>query len=248
MTDRETKVALVTGGSRGIGRATVQRLAQDGFDVAFCYRVNEPAARELVEKVSALGGRALALAADVTSMASVRELVATTEDQLGPIDVAVTAAGITRDKPLALMSDEEWDAVLGTNLDGVYHLCRAVVFQMIKRKSGAIVNLSSVAGVYGNPTQTNYSASKSGIIGFSRALAKEVGRYGIRVNTVAPGFIATDMTSAVSDKVIETMLKAIPLGRLGRPEEVAELVSYLASDRAAYITGATFQIDGGIVI
>ncbi|GAA1354189.1 3-oxoacyl-[acyl-carrier-protein] reductase [Catellatospora bangladeshensis] len=192
--------------------------------------------------------RALAWQCDVADHAAVRELVSTVAERLGDVDVLVTSAGIVRDNPLMMMTEQQWHEVLDTNLDGTFNACRAVVFEMMKRRSGSIVNISSVAGVYGNPTQTNYSASKAGIIGFSQALAKEVGRYGIRVNVVAPGFIETDMTGALSDKVKQTALKSIPLGRLGQPEEVADLVSYLASDRAAYITGTVMQIDGGIVL
>ncbi len=158
----------------------------------------------------------------------------------------MTSAGIVRDQPLLLMKDEDWNDVLDTNLDGTYHLCRSVVFEMMKRKSGCIVNISSVAGVYGNPTQSNYSASKAGIIGFTKALAKEVGQYGIRANVVAPGFIETDMTAALSDKVREQAVKNVPLRRLGRPEEVADSVSFLVN--AAYVTGAVLQVDGGIVV
>lgn len=248
MADSQSRVALVSGGSRGIGRATVLRLAEDGCDVAFCYRSNEDAARTLEKEAGELGVRVLAVRADVSNADDCKSFVAETQETLGPIDVAVTAAGITKDNPLLMMTDEQWNSVLDTNLDGVYHICRAVVFEMMKRKSGSIVNVSSVAGVYGNATQTNYSASKAGIIGFSKALAKEVGRYGIRANVVAPGFIDTDMTSVLSEKAIDKARKAIPLQRLGTAAEVADLIGYLASDRAAYITGAVFQIDGGISI
>ncbi|MFH9263221.1 MULTISPECIES: 3-oxoacyl-[acyl-carrier-protein] reductase [unclassified Streptomyces] len=248
MAEIESRVALVTGGARGIGRATVLRLARDGFDIAFCYQSNEAAALELEKEVSEIGVRVMSRKADVRDIELVRVLIAETEDTLGPIDAVVTAAGITRDNPLLLMKDEEWHQVLDVNLDGVYNVCRSVVFGMMKRKRGVIVNLSSVAGVYGNATQTNYSASKAGIIGFSRALAKEVGRYGIRANVVAPGFIDTDMTSVLTGKVKEKALESVPLGRLGQADEVADLVSYLVSDRAAYVTGAVVQIDGGITI
>lgn len=248
MTDNTAPVALVSGGSRGIGRAVVLRLAAEGYDVGFCYRSDEQAALELEKEAGEFGHRVLAVRADVTDGASVREWVARTESELGPIDLAVCSAGITRDNPLVLMSDEDWHGVLDTNLGGVYHLCRAVVFEMMKRKSGTIVNISSIAGVYGNATQSNYSASKAGIIGFSKALAKEVGRYNIRANVVAPGYIETDMTAELSEKVRKEAAKQIPLRRFGRAEEVADLVVYLASERAAYITGSVFQIDGGMTV
>ncbi|GGQ06526.1 3-oxoacyl-[acyl-carrier-protein] reductase [Streptosporangium pseudovulgare] len=242
------RIALVTGGSRGIGRATVLRLARDGFDVAFCHRSSPDKAGELEKEIGELGVRALAWQCDVADHAAVRELVSVVTERLGAVDVLVTSAGIVRDNPLMMMSEEDWNSVIGTNLDGTFNACRSVVFEMMKRRSGSIVNISSVAGVHGNPTQSNYSASKAGIIGFSRALAKEVGRYGIRVNVVAPGFIETDMTAGLPDKVREAALKNIPLGRLGRAEEIADMVSYLVSDRAAYVTGAVMQIDGGIVL
>ncbi|MET8093885.1 3-oxoacyl-[acyl-carrier-protein] reductase [Micromonospora sp. NPDC005220] len=246
--NQQRRVAMVSGGSRGIGRAVALELARDGYDVSFCYRSDEQAAGELEKSLTEIGARMLAVRADVVDPEAVRSWVSRTESALGPIDLVVNSAGITRDKPLLMMTDDEWHSVLDANLDGVYNVCRAAVFGMMKRKSGSIINISSVSGVYGNPTQTNYSASKAGIIGFSRALAKEVGRYQIRVNAVAPGFIDTDMTSGLSDKAKQNALAQIPLGRLGRAEEVAGLVSYLASDRAAYITAAVLQIDGGITI
>ena len=240
------RVALVSGGSRGIGRATVLRLAASGFDVAFCYRSDATAARALEKDVSALGVRVLARQVDVSQAAGVQALVEEVGDELGPIDVVVTSAGTIHDSPLVTMTDDAWHQVLDVNLDGVYHVCRATIFGMMKRRGGCVVNISSVAGVYGNATQTNYSAAKAGIIGFTRALAKEVGRYGVRCNVVAPGFIDTDMTSGLSDRTRERALDSIPLGRFGAAGEVADLIDYLVSERARYVTGAVFQIDGGI--
>jgi 3-oxoacyl-[acyl-carrier protein] reductase len=243
-----SKVALVSGGSRGIGSAVVQRLAQDGFDVSFCYRSDSAAAEVLAKEVAASGVRALTARADVTDANAVNEWLARTKGELGPIDVVVTSAGITRDKPLALMETEDWSQVLRTNLDGVFNVCRPVVFDMMKRRAGTLVTLSSVSGVYGNPTQTNYSASKSGVIGFTRALAKEVGRFGIRANAVAPGMIDTDMLAELAAPARAKLLDAIPLRRFGRADEVADLVSFLVSDRAAYITGSVVEVTGGLVV
>ncbi|MEU9987501.1 3-oxoacyl-[acyl-carrier-protein] reductase [Streptomyces sp. NPDC007971] len=248
MTDSTNRVALVTGGSRGIGRATVRALARDGFDVAFCYRSDDAAARTLEKEGEEFGVRIAGTRVDVADATAVRAWVEATEADLGALDAVVTAAGITRDNPLVLMTDEQWRQVMDTNLDGVYHVCRAAVFGMMKRRGGAVVNISSVAGVHGHATQTNYSASKAGIIGFSRALAKETGRSGIRVNAVAPGFIDTDMVAEMNDKARKDALAGIPLRRMGTAEEVADLVAYLVSDRAAYITGAVLQIDGGITL
>ena len=246
MDQTPTPVALVTGGSRGIGRATALRLADDGFDIALCYASDTAAARGLEKQLLDLGRQVHVQRADVADSAEVNDLVAETEDILGPITAVVASAGIIRDTPLALMEDEDWHAVLRTNLDGVYNVCRAVVHGMMERKHGSIVNLSSVAGLHGNATQTNYAASKAGIIGFTKSLAREVGRYGIRANVVAPGFIQTDITTALPEELLERALQQIPMRRTGQPEEVADLISYLVSERAGYITGAVMQIDGGI--
>lgn len=244
--DEKKPTALVTGGSRGIGRATVLRLADDGYDIAFCYASDEGAARALEKEASERGARVLAAKADVADATSAREFVASAQEEFEAVDLLVTSAGIVRDNPLLMMKDEDWNDVIDVNLNGTYNVCRAAIFEMLKRKSGCIVNVSSVAGVHGNPTQSNYSASKSGIIGFTKAVAKEVGPYGIRANVVAPGFIDTDMTSALSEDFRKRVLEQIPLRRLGRPEQVAEMISFLAD--ADYVTGSVFQIDGGIVL
>lgn len=242
------KVALVSGGSRGIGRAVVLSLAEHGHDIAFCYRADEQAADVLTKEVHELGRRAVATKVDVTDREAAAEWVARTAADLGTPDAVVTSAGITRDGAFVTMTGDRWTDVMRTNLDGVYNVCQPAVFLMLKQRRGSVVALSSVSGVHGNPTQVNYSASKSGVIGFTKALAKEVGRFGIRVNSVAPGLIETDMTAQMTDKAREKLRAAVPLGRFGTAEEVADLVAYLVSERAAYITGSVFEIDGGLVV
>jgi 3-oxoacyl-[acyl-carrier protein] reductase len=239
-------VALVTGGSRGIGRAIVARLAGDGYDVAFCYRSDGEAAEEAARAAEKAGARVHHERVDVADAARVREFVAAAERELGPPSAVVTSAGITRDRPLALMAEDEWRSVIDTNLDGTFHVCRASVYGLMRRRRGSVVTLSSVAGVHGNAGQTNYAASKAGIIGFTRSLARECGRYGVRANVVAPGLISTDMTADLPAEVAERHLASVPLGRAGTPEEVADLVSFLVSDRAAYITGQVVEINGGL--
>lgn len=248
MTVTDRPVALVTGGSRGIGRAVVHRLAADGYDVSFCYQSNVEAAALVAKSAGEHGARVRYHQVDVADHKQVQVFVKDTEDQLGPIDTVVTVAGVIRDKPLALMSDEDWQAVLRTNLDGTYHVCRAAIRRLMRRRRGSIVTVSSVAGVAGTPMQTNYAASKAGIIGFTMALSKEVGRYGIRVNAVAPGFIETDMLSGLTAEFTSSMLQRISLGRFGQAEEVAAMVSFLAGPQSSYVTGQAFRVDGGTAI
>lgn len=241
-------VVLVTGGSRGIGRAAVLRLAQAGYDVSFCYHSRRDDAAEVERLAADLGARVLACQVDVTDPAAVSAYVRRCEDELGPLEAVVASAGITSDKSMVMMADEDWTAVLRTNVDGTFYTCRAATFGMMKRRRGAVVTLSSIAGLYGNAGQTNYSAAKAAISGFTKALAKEVGRYGIRANTVAPGFIDTDMTDAMSPDVLKQAVPRIPLGRIGTADEVADLIEFLVSDRASYLTGQVLGIDGGLVL
>ncbi len=241
-------VAMVTGGSRGIGRAIALQLARDGYDVAFCYRKANEAAEQVEGAIEQLGRKAFAHVCDVSNWEMVQEFMSAAERNLGPFNVVVNCAGIIHDNPLILMKPTEWYSVIDTNLTGVFHVCRSAVFKFMKCRAGCLINIASVSGIYGNPTQTNYSASKAGIIGFSKALAKEVGPYGIRVNVVAPGFIETDMTESLRSKSLDEISKRIPLRRIGGVQEVADVVSFLASHKASYITGQTIQVDGGIVL
>jgi 3-oxoacyl-[acyl-carrier protein] reductase len=240
--------AIVSGGSRGIGRATALALAEDGYDVAFCYRGDLEAAAVTEVELKERGAAVYHAPCDVADGAAVEDFVKAAEGRLGEVTVLVNSAGIVRDNPMVLMPPEDWSAVVDTNLTGTFNFCRTVAFRFMKRRAGVIVNLSSVAGVYGQASQTNYSAAKAGINGMSKALAKELAPYGVRVNVVAPGFIDTDMTAALPDKVRDKAKKLIPLRRFGAASDVADLVSFLVSDRAGYITGQVVQVDGGIVI
>jgi len=244
----ERMVALVTGGSRGIGRAVAVQLAADGFDIAFCYRSGVEAAEETERLVREQGALCYHASCDVADGSAVETFIKAAEAELGPVYALVNSAGVVKDSPLVLMSPQDWTTVIETNLTGTFNFCRTVVFGLLKRGGGVVVNISSVAGVYGNAAQANYAASKAGIHGLSKSLAKEVARSGIRVNVVAPGFIETDMTADLTDKVRAGALKMVPLRRFGTAQQVADLVSFLVSERGGYITGQVIQVDGGITL
>ena len=242
------KCALVTGASRGIGRAVALKLASEGAKVALNFAGNEAAANEVRQEIEAMGGQAILVKADVADEAAVQDMVQKTADAFGRIDILVNNAGITRDGLLARMKEEDWDAVLSTNLKGVFLTTKAVAKLMMKQRAGRIVNMASVVGVTGNAGQANYSAAKAGVIGFTKTIARELASRGVTVNAVAPGFIDTDMTSVLSDKAKEAALAGIPLGRMGTPEDVAAAVLFLASDQASYVTGQVLHVDGGMVM
>ena len=242
------KVALVTGGSRGIGRAIALLLAKRGADVAINFAGNEAAAQATVDEIKALGRKAIMIKADVAVNAACVAMVDQVVQEFGKIDILVNNAGITRDGLLMRMKEEDWDAVLNTNLKSVYNCSKAAIKYMMKARAGRIVSISSVVGLMGNAGQANYAAAKAGIIGFTMALAKEVASRGITVNSVAPGFVNTDMTKVLPEKVVENLKAAIPLAKLGEPEDIAKAVAFLVSDDAAYITGQTLHVDGGMVM
>lgn len=242
------KVAIVTGASRGIGKAIAMCLAKAGSKVVVNYVSNAQAAEDVVQEIKNLGQEAIAVKADVSYTAEAEKLVQETQNAFGRIDILINNAGITRDNLLLRMKEEEWDAVIDTNLKGVYNCTKSVLKPMLKQRSGKIVNITSVIGLMGNAGQANYAAAKAGIIGFTKAVAKEVASRGINVNAVAPGFITTEMTESISVEARESMLKAIPLNRLGEPENVAEVVKFLVLPASDYVTGQTIAVDGGMVM
>jgi 3-oxoacyl-[acyl-carrier protein] reductase len=231
----------VTGASRGIGAAIARELASAGARVAVNYRASAETAEQLAGEI---GG--VALAGDVADAEQARGLVERAEEALGELDILVNNAGVTRDTLIARMSDDDWNSVIATNLSGAFYTCRAVARKMLRRRSGAIVNLTSFVGLHGNPGQANYAATKAGLIGLTKALAKELGTRGVRVNAVAPGYITTDITAGLPEELRETLLTLTPLGRLGDPEDVARAVRFLCSDEASFVTGEVLLVDGGL--
>ena len=242
------KTAVVTGGSRGLGRAVCLELAKGGANVVLCYAGNAAAAEETAKACEALGAQVLAVKCDVSDAAQVKELMDAAVARFGRIDILVNNAGITRDGLLMTMKEEDFDAVTATNLKGTFLCMKAVARLMMRQRYGRIVNLSSVVGLRGNAGQVNYAASKAGVIGMTKSLAKELASRGVTVNAVAPGFIDTDMTAAMPEAAKTATLATIPMGRLGAPEDVARAVAFLASDEAAYITGQVLAVDGGMAM
>jgi 3-oxoacyl-[acyl-carrier protein] reductase len=240
------KVALVTGASRGIGRACAIKLASLGAKVVVNYSKSQAGADQVVAAIKASGGEAVAVQGDVGQFAIAQTVVKATIETFGRLDILVNNAGTTRDTLLAIMKEEEFDSVIQTNLKSVFNMSKAALRQMMKQKYGRIVNMTSVAGIVGNPGQTNYSASKAGIIGFTKAMAKEYGSKNIAVNAVAPGYIPTDLTNVLPQEIKDGIVKLTALGRMGTPEEIANIVAFLASDEASYITGQVIAADGGM--
>lgn len=244
----EGKNVLVTGGTRGIGRAIVMGFANGGANVAFTFRSSTTQASALVAELKEKGVRARSIQADAADFAAAEASVSGIVSDWGSIDVLVNNAGVTRDGLMLRMSEEDWDSVVGTNLKSVFNYCKAAYRPMMKQRSGRIINMSSVVGVTGNAGQTNYSASKAGIIGFSKSLAKELGARGVTVNVVAPGYVETDMTASLSEAAREAMLGAVPVRRAASPEDISAAVLFLASGSASYITGHVLHVDGGLAM
>jgi 3-oxoacyl-[acyl-carrier protein] reductase len=244
----ENKIAVVTGGSRGLGRGVALELAKRGAKVVVNYNSNADAANEVVTLIKQTGSDAIAVQADVSKLEDAQKLIKAATEFGGRLDILVNNAGLTRDMLLAMMPESDWDLVISTNLKSAYNCSKAALRPMMRQKYGRIINMTSVAGLAGNGGQTNYSASKAGLIGFTKSLAKEVGPRNITVNAVAPGYVLTDLTATLPKDLIDGMLKLTPLGRLGNVEDVAYAVAFLASDEAAYITGHVLSVDGGMVM
>lgn len=244
----EGKIALVTGASRGIGRAIARKLASQGATVVINYNGSKEKAEEVKQEIEADGGKASICQCNVSEYEACQTMIQNVVDEYGRIDILVNNAGITKDGLLMKMSEEDFDRVIDTNLKGAFNTTRFVVRQMLRQKSGRIINMASVVGVTGNAGQVNYAASKAGIIGMTKATAREVASRGITVNAIAPGFIETDMTDVLSDKVKEASVSQIPLGKFGKPEQVAAAAAFLASEDAGYITGQVLHVDGGMVM
>jgi len=242
----EGKLALITGSSRGIGRAAAIRMAREGADVIVNYASNQQAAREVVDRIVGMGRRAIAIKADVANLDEVQEMVIQAVEAMGKLHILVNNAQLYKGRAVHKLPPDDWDVVLKTGLYGTYHTCRTVVPHLKEQKWGRIINVSSFVGIKGWPGDTAYSSVKSGLIGFSRSLARELASLGITVNVVVPGFIRTDMTSTLTEKNVREMESNIPLGRSGEPEEVAEVINFLATPAASYITGALYHVDGGI--
>jgi len=247
--DLQEKVAIVTGASRGIGRAIAEELAASGASVIVNYNRNQEAADEVVQAITDAGGQATAVCANVADFTAAQDLIKAARDTYGRIDILVNNAGTTRDMLLMMMKEDDWDVVINTNLKSLYNCCKAVLRPMVRQKSGGrIINISSVIGLVGQGGQANYAASKAGIIGFTKSLAREMGPRQITVNAIAPGYFPTALTNDLPEELMQKALELIPLGRLGNVEEVAHLVAFLASDRAAYITGEVIRVDGGLAM